>query len=369
MKVTRSIQTLGLALGLFVAQNGLFAESGLTRSTPEAQGVSSADVLRFVKAVDSEVDTMHSFMFVRNGHVIAEGWWSPESKDKPHILWSLTKSFTSTAVGLAQTGGKLSVDDKVLKYFPEIAPDKPPENLKAMRVSDLLTMSTGHNQAPRVRNSDVDWTKQFLAHPVTHKPGTHFRYNSAASYMLGAIVKKTTGDDLIDYLGPRLFEPLGIAKPKWDRSPQDMSIGGYGLYLRTEDIAKFGQLYLQKGKWKGKQLLPESWVKTATSKQVENSNGVISKNSDWLVGYGFQFWRCRHGVYRGDGKDGQFCIVMPQYNAVLAMTANNRDMQKQLTLTWDNLLPAFKDGSLPPDKKAHRKLKRALAKLKVKEAK
>ena len=198
------------ALGAGIAT----AEQSLPRSTPEAQGVDSAGILNFVKAADKELDSIHSFMLVRNGKVVAESWWAPETADKPHIMWSLTKSFTSTAVGLAQAEGKLSVSDKVLKYFPDTAPENPSEHLKAMTIHDLLTMSTGHEQPPRVRESDVDWTKQFLAHPVKKKPGTLFRYNTAASYMLGAIVKKTTGEDFADYLEPRLFKPLGIVKPK-----------------------------------------------------------------------------------------------------------------------------------------------------------
>ena len=365
MNLNRIVLSLGLMLAAAWGTDATAAESSLPRSTPEAQGVDSVGILNFVKAADKELDSIHSFMLVRNGKVVAESWWAPESADKPHIMWSLTKSFTSTAVGLAQAEGKLSIDDKVLKYFPETAPEKPSDNLKAMRIRDLLTMSVGHERQPRVRDSDVDWTKQFLAHPVKKKPGTFFRYNTPASYMLGAIVKKTTGEDLADYLEPRLFKPLGIRKPKWLTSPQGLSIGGYGLYVRTEDIAKFGQLYLQNGKWKGKQLLPENWVKEATSKQVDNSNGIISRNSDWLVGYGYQFWQCRHGVYRGDGKDGQFCIVMPQYNTVVAMTADNQDMQAQLNLVWEHILPALKDKPLPANKKAQRKLKRAVAKLKA----
>jgi len=365
MNVKHIVSSLGLIFAIAWRTGAAAAESSLSRSTPEAQGVDSTAILKFVKAADKELDTFHSFMFMRNGKVVAESWWAPESPDKPHIMWSLTKSFTSTAVGFAQAEGKLSVDDKVLKYFPDTAPMNPSQNLKSMRIRDLLTMTAGHDREPRVGGSNADWTKLFLAHPVKHKPGTFFRYNTAASYMLGAIVKKTTGEDLVDYLEPRLFKPLAIKKPKWETSPQGLSIGGYGLYLRTEDIAKFGQLYLQKGMWKGKQLIPENWVKEATSRQVDNSNGIVKPKTDWLVGYGYQFWQCRHGVYRGDGKDGQFCIVIPQYNAVVAMTADNRDMQAQLNLVWEHILPALKDKPLPANKKALKKLKRAAAKLKA----
>lgn len=211
-----------------------------------------------------------------------------------------------------------------------------------MTVKDLLTMSTGHEVEP-VAYDKSDWITPFLAAEVPHKPGTFFKYNTPATFMLSAIVQKVTGERVVDYLQPRLFTPLGIAAPKWDENPQGISIGGFGLYLKTEDIAKFGQLYLQRGIWEGKQLIPESWVAAATSKQVSNEN---QSNADWKQGYGFQFWRCRHNAYRGDGKDGQFCIVLPELDAVVVMTANTGDMQKQLNVVWDKLLPAFHDKVL-----------------------
>jgi hypothetical protein len=225
-----------------------------------------------------------------------------------------------------------------------------------MRVSDLLRMSTGQQSEPP-RTADQPWTKTFLAQPVPFKPGTHFLYNTSATYMLSAIVQKVTGKTVLDYLGPRLFEPLGIDHPTWEKSPQGISAGGYGLSIRTRDIASFGQLYLQKGKWQGKQLVPESWIEAATAR--ETSNGSNPK-SDWDQGYGYQFWRCRHGAYRGDGAFGQYCIVMPEQDAVLAITSGVKDMQAVLNLVWDKLLPAMKSAPLPADDAAREKLERTL---------
>ncbi|HEY2411543.1 MAG TPA: serine hydrolase, partial [Pirellulaceae bacterium] len=284
----------------------------LPRSSPEAEGVSSAGVLAFIEAADKGLDSLHSIMLVRHGKVVAEGWWAPYSPAAPHSLYSLSKSFTSTAVGMAIAEGKLKLDDDVLKFFPEDAPAEPSKNLQAMRVSDLLRMNTGHQTEPK-RVADQVWTKAFLAHEVPFKPGTHFLYNTSATYMLSAIVQKATGEKLIDYLRPRLFEPLGIENPTWESSPQGINTGGYGLSVRTEDIAKFGQLYLQKGTWHGKQLLPEEWVAKATARQTSNGS---NPKSDWDQGYGYQFWRCRHGAYRGDGAFGQFCVVLPEQDAV-----------------------------------------------------
>lgn len=356
---TKHITLAGVIL--FTAVHSAFAAQPLPRTTPEAQGVSSLVVREFAEAANRQVDTMHSFMLVRHGHVVAEGWWKPEAADKPHVMHSLSKSFNSTAVGLAVAEGKLSVDDPVLKFFPGDAPAEPPEKLKAMRVRDLLTMSTGHNTEPRF-TAETPWVKSFLAHPVEHKPGAHFLYNTAGSHMLSAIVRKVTGETVLDYLRPRLFGPLGIENPEWGSSPQGNTFGGWGLKICTGDIAKFGQLYLQKGKWNGKQLVPEAWVDQATAKQVSNGS---DPTKDWDQGYGFQFWRCRHGAYRGDGAFGQFCIVLPEQDAVIAITADTKDMQAELNVIWEKLLPAFHSAPLPENAEELAKLKQTLANLAV----
>jgi CubicO group peptidase (beta-lactamase class C family) len=341
------------------------AVRSLPRSTPEKEGIPSSAILAFVEAADQEIDTMNSFMLVRHGRVVAEGWWSPYDAKSPHMLFSLSKSFTSTAVGLAIADGKLSLDDEVLKFFPEDAPAEPSVNLKAMRVRDLLCMSTGH-QTEVTLGGRERWTKAFLAHAVPFKPGTHFLYNTPATYMLSAIVQKVTGMTVLDYLRPRLFDPLGIENPTWGASPQGISLGGYGLSIRTEDIARFGQLYLQKGVWNGQCLVPDSWIAMATTRQT--SNGSDPK-SDWDQGYGYQFWRCRHGMYRGDGAFGQYCIVMPEQDAVVAITSGVRNMQAVMNLVWEKLLPAMGDAPLPADDMAGKKLSQKLAGLAVQPAK
>ncbi|MHA3772210.1 serine hydrolase domain-containing protein [Verrucomicrobiota bacterium sgz303538] len=357
-KPTRVLVTCAL---LFAAVSSALSSDPLPRSTPEAQGVSSAAIRAYVEAADKQVDTMHSFMLVRHGQVVAEGWWKPEAADKPHVLHSLSKSFTSTAVGMAVAEGKMSIDDPVLKFFPEDAPVDPSPKLQAMRVRDLLTMSTGHEVEAKFTPNEP-WVRTFLAHPVPHKPGTHFQYNTPATHMLSAIVKKVTGETVLDYLKPRLFEPLGIDDPEWGSSTQGNTFGGWGLKIRTEDIAKFGQLYLQKGQWKGRQLVPKEWVEQATAKQVSNGS---DPTKDWDQGYGFQFWRCRFGAYRGDGAHGQFCVVLPEQDAVVAITANTRDMQAELNLVWQYLLPAFHHMPLPENPEEQNKLKQTFANLAV----
>lgn len=360
------------ALAASIAVCGPFciaaAPVSLPRSTPESQGVSSSEVLGFVEKADKTIDAMHSLIVVRHGHVVAEGWWAPYDAASRHSLYSLSKSFTSTAIGLAVAEGKLSVDDRVLTFFPEDAPASPSDNLKAMRISDLLRMSTGHQAEPFLGPllpesktaspaSAPTWTKTFLAQPVPNKPGTHFLYNTPATYMLSAIVQKTMGMTVLDYLKPRLFDPLGIEEPTWGTSPQGISLGGYGLSVRTEDIAKFGQLYLQKGTWQGAQLIPAAWIEAATARQTSNGS---NPKSDWEQGYGYQFWRCRNGAFRGDGAFGQYCIVLPEQDAVIAITSSVKDMQVVLNLVWDQLLPALKPAPLTADPKSSETLERTL---------
>jgi len=349
---------------LAVFSNGICAGGDLPRCSPEQQGVSSAGVQAFIEAADKNIDSLHSFMLLRHGHVLAEGWWAPYDAQSRHSLYSLSKSFTSTAVGLAVAEGKLSVDDQVLKFFPQDAPAQPSANLKSMRVSDLLRMSTGHQSEP-ARTVAEPWVKTFLAHPVVFKPGTHFLYNTSGTYMLSAIVQKATGQTVLDYLQPRLFKPLGIDNPTWETSPQGISAGGFGLSVRTEDIARFGQLYLQKGRWQGKQFLPQAWVEAATARQTSNGS---DPNSDWSQGYGYQFWRCRHGAYRGDGAFGQYCIVLPDQDAVIAITSGVGNMQAVLNLVWDKLLPAMKPQALPADAAASDKLRQRLKGLTIRPA-
>ena len=366
---TRSVRWASAALVLMLIGSARAVPAPLPRSTAEEQGVSSKAIRDYIEAADRQVNTMHSFMLVRHGHVVAEAWWKPEAADKPHVLWSLSKSFNSTAVGLAIEEGKLSFDDPVLKFFPDEAPAEPSDNLKAMTVRNLLTMTCGHDTEPK-RAGGAPSVKAFLAHPVPHKPGTHFLYNTMGSYVLSGIVTKVTGQTELEFLKPRLFEPLGIADPQWDASPEGYSLGGYGLKLRTEDIAKFGQLYLQKGMWNGRQLIPQKWVEQATSKQVPNDQENHAKmGGDWRQGYGFQFWRCTHNAYRGDGANGQFCIVIPDKAAVIAITAQAGDMQAELNIVWDKLYPGFGDQTLPEDPAVQERVKEVIAHLEAHPAK
>jgi CubicO group peptidase (beta-lactamase class C family) len=341
----------------------MIQDNPLPRSAQEAQGIPSSAILAFVRAAEDELDALHSLMLVRHGHVVAEGWWEPYAPEHPHMLFSLSKSFTSTAVGLAVAEGRLSVDDPVLAFFPEDAPAEISDNLAAMRVRHLLSMVTGHAEDTTMflrQSADGNWVRAFLARPVEHQPGRHFLYNTGASYVLSAIVQKLTSMTLLEYLQPRLFEPLGIEGPTWETCPRGINTGGFGLSVKTQDIARFGQLYLQEGAWQGQQILPAAWVREATTRQVDNAP---SDTPEWEQGYGYQFWRCRHNVYRGDGAFGQFCIVMPDQDAVLAITSGVGNMQAVLNRVWEHLLPAMGPTALPPDSTGQEALQLKLSSL------
>lgn len=318
-------------------------DTAATIYSPESQGISSQGLIDFFEAVGKSELEFHSIMISRNGKLVTEGWWKPFRKEYVHTLYSLSKSFTSTAIGMLYDAGRLAVDDKVVSFFPDKLPAKVSDNLAAMRVYDLLTMHTGHEDDTMgfLRRGDGDdWVKTFLHLDVPRQPGSHFLYNTGASYMLSAIVQQLSGENLMQFLKPRLFDPLGITGADWEEDPHGINVGGYGLRIRTQDILNFGQLYLQQGQWNGKQLLSREWVAEATKKQVNSQDN----DSDWGQGYGYQFWRCKPGCYRGDGAFGQYCIVVPEKNAVIAITSESHDMGASMQLVWDHILPAMHDA-------------------------
>jgi hypothetical protein len=252
----------------------------------------------------------------------------------------------------------------VISFFPNDLPPTVSENPAKLTVKDLLSMSVGQEKEPAVRDED-NWVKAFLATPIKFTPGSVFLYNSIATYMCSAIVQKVTGQKIVDYLKPRLFDPLGIEGADWEEDSQGINTGGWGLRVRTEDLAKFGQLYLQKGVWNGKQIIPKAWVEEATSFKIQQPAPAKptrpNEQNDWLQGYCYQFWRCRHNAYRGDGAFGQYTIVMPDQDAVIAIMSETSDMQGILDLVWEHLLPAMKAQALPINAAGSKALKQRMA--------
>jgi CubicO group peptidase (beta-lactamase class C family) len=293
---------------------------------------------------------VHGFVLLRGGRTVAEGAWRPYELGRPQTLYSLSKSFTSTAVGIAVGDGLLTVDDLVEDLLPA---GEQRVDLRGMRVRHLLTMTTGHEVESGLgmaADPDGDWVRGFLRHPVVHEPGTRFLYNSGATYALGAILERLTGEALLDYLRPRLFEPLGFGPVTTQTCPRGRATAGWGMTMRIRDLATFGQLYLQRGRWKDRQLVPAEWVDAATGSQVPTADPTGAQESpDWQQGYGYQFWRCRHGGYRADGAFGQFVIVVPRLDQVLAITAAATDTQAVLDAVWAHLLEPVEPVAAAPE--------------------
>jgi CubicO group peptidase (beta-lactamase class C family) len=341
----------------------------LPRSTPEQEGISSKGIIDFINAIDTGKTEIHSFMFIRHGKVVAEGWWNPYGPDLKHIMYSASKTFTATGIGLAVAENRLKLTDKVISFFPASLPDTISDYMKIMTVKDLLMMATGIAVEPRLGGDD-EWVRSFLSQSPSAKPGTVFKYYNTATFMLSAIVQQVTGETLFNYLQPRIFKPLEIKGIDWDLNPQGINLGLMGLRLKTEDMGKFGQLLLQKGNWNGKQLVSEEWVKEATAFKIKSEGGTgntPAELNDWVQGYCYQMWRGRNNSVRLDGMAGQFVILLPDKDAIVVLTANAANTQKELDLVWNYLFPAIKDNKpLTADPVANAELRKKLTSLSIK---
>ncbi|WP_420362113.1 serine hydrolase [Curtobacterium aetherium] len=320
------------------------------RSSPSALGIDAAGVDRLVTALEqTPLVEPHSLVVLRHGTVAAEGWWAPFTPDRPHLLYSLSKSFTAAAVGIAVRAGLVDLDATVISHFPELDAEVTDARTRRMRVRHLLAMASGHRTETIDRAEAIDPTntvRGFLLLPPDEEPGSVFAYNQPCTYTLGEIVRRVSGGSLLEFLRPRLFAPLGIDDFTWRRDDSGAELGYSGGYTTTDAIAALGQLYLQRGVWDGERILDEDWVEQATSVQVANPDEA---NPDWAQGYGFQFWMARHG-FRGDGAYGQFCVVLPEHDVVVAVTGQSLDMQAVLDAVWAHLLPAVgRDGSADAD--------------------
>lgn len=344
-RMIRVVCSVLLGVSVFMSCNRVTPPSsgkgdGLPRSTPEAQGVATEGIVRFLEAIEDKDLEIHSFMMLRHGKVISEAWWYPYKRDVTHIMHSMSKTATSTAIGFAVQENLLSVDDKVISFFPDDLPAEISPELEKLTVKHLLTMAVGMDKLPVLTRDEPNWARTILATPIKYEPGTRFHYDSNASYMLSAILEKVTGETTMAYLTPRFFEPLGIRDIQWESTPDGVTLGGGGLRLKTADMAKIGQFYLQKGKWNGQQLLPESWIEEATTAQIyqrPDRSPEANANDEGAQGYGYQLWICTHDAYRADGARGQLIVVIPEKEAVIVTTANVTNIHTLLELMWENL--------------------------------
>lgn len=320
--------------------------------TPKEVGVDPRDVLDFLDRIGERNIHLHSFMMLKEDKVFAQGSYAPCKKEDLHMLFSMSKSFTSTAVGFAVQEGRLKLTDRAVDFFREELAgrkEKVSPNMKKVTVRHLLTMNTGQTDPEDGLFEDfqTDWCVSFLTSPVEKEPGSWFLYNTRATYMLSAILEKVTGEKLIDYLKPRLFEPLGFSENIWwERSPQGVCTGGFGLNISVEDLAKFGIFVKNRGFYGGKQLLSPEWFEEATRRWSDTSNGWEGESA---YGYGYQFWMCHiPGVYRGDGAFGQYCVIMPKEDMLFVTTAGELDMQKILDAFWETVYAKQRADDVSP---------------------
>ena len=355
------------------------------RSTPEAEGVDSHTLKTLLEYLKNPEMGIHSFMAVRHGKVISEAYWTPYAPEKPHTLFSTSKTFTGLAVGFAVQDGLLSLEDHVVDFFPERLPSKPGGNMQKMKVKHLLTMSTGFAKDPHdfpwPRPDDVngtgphcchqgielpliDWVRNFFDHYVAYEPGTEFVYCTHATYMLSAIVQKVTGRTVSDYMNEKLFEPLGIGHPFWEEGPDGITVGGWGLMLTTEQMAVVGQFMLNEGQWKGRQLLSKEWIQDATRAHLDMKH----LDEPHMAGYGYQIWVDeREGSFMFRGAFGQMIVVVPGKDLVLSWTsgAGGKAREDMMEVLWDVFISKIGEGDVPDDVERVKELRAVEASMQI----
>lgn len=334
----------------------------MPRSAPSAQSVDAAHVIAFLDTVRDRGIGLHSVALARHGHVVARGWWEPYSADRVHLLYSVSKSLTATAIGFLVQEGRLRLDDPIVAHLPEPGRGYH-ERWERVTVRHCLSMTVGHDVDPWERMKELiagpeggaDWVQLALQIAPEHEPGTTFTYNQVATYLLSAAVTQLTGERVVDVLRHRLFDPIGIGDVWWHTDPSGRDLGFTGAHLTTDDLLAFAQFCLDRGRWRGLRLLGEAWFEEAT-RPFGPRNRVPDVKPDWDRGYGYSFWGASHG-YRADGAFGQFAIVLPEQDAVVAITAEHAMMQDILDAVWEHLLPALGGGgSAAADEELARRL-------------
>ena len=310
-----------------------------TTSKPESVHVPSEAIEQAIREIrETHNLDLHSFLMLRKGQLIWEAYFHEGIKDHLHVLHSVSKSFTSTAIGIAQMEGLLSIEDSLYGFFPEYQHLCNSQWKKELTLKHLLTMSSGFENRERELMYcllEGNLTEAALTMPVIHAPGTHFDYYTVGSFLLSAAFHKVYPEGVHSYLRRKLFDPLGVGASQWNVDNDGITLGGTGLFLTSYDLARFGQCLLQEGVWKGKQLLPSNWVRTAGSKQIDNSH---NGGANWTCGYGYQFWMNAFGGFRADGMKGQFVIVHPETEVVIVMTSNLDNMEVPLNAVANHII-------------------------------
>ncbi len=310
-------------------------------SSPEEAGVSSKIIGKFLEKIEETKTDIHSFMVIRHGKVAAECFRAPFTAERPHTMYSISKTVTATAIGIAMEEGLLSLEEKVRDIFPDYTTGISDENLDKLLIKHLITMTSGKDPSVFADKTRGSWISYFFSAPWYNEPGKEFKYINENIYMLSVIIKRKTGLCVRDFLRERLFEPLGIDYPFWETDSYGNEAGGWGLYLKTEDLAKIMLLYANKGVFEGKRIFSEKWAELASSALADTSEEF---DSDATAGYGCCLWRCKAvNGYRADGMFSQFGIVFEDYDAVLAVTSSVAESQKCRDLLWEFFPKAFDD--------------------------
>jgi CubicO group peptidase (beta-lactamase class C family) len=326
------------------------------RVAPGSVGIASGAIQKYLDHLDRANVEMHGLMILRHGKVAAQGWWQPYGPGIRHSAWSMTKSYVSTAVGLAFDDGLLDPSEPILKYFPEFAPTVGNERLSSLTIHHLLSMSCG--MEPGFGRGMTDWIRDFFECPIANEPGSVFYYNNSASSILAALVKRVTGKDFTVYLQEKLLDDIGVGRDEISciRLPDGSLFGAAGLFSTTEANARLGQLYLQKGKWNGRQLLSEEWIAKAASKQIDvtpppgspEQPEIKDRFKHAAAGYGYQLWMCDYpGSFRFDGAMGQYVVVVPSLDLVVAVHESSMNSSEgpmcAVNAVFEDLLPGIQD--------------------------
>ncbi len=322
--------------------------------TPEEAGIPSAAVERFLDRLEKEELCMHGFLLQRDGETLAEGYWAPFSKKRPHRMYSVSKSMTSLAVGLLEAEGRLRLEDRICDYFPDKLPEDPAPELTLMTIRDMLRMATCHEKTTYKQAADADWTRTFFTVKPGHRSGAVFSYDTSATHTLGALVERLNGRSLLDFLRERLFSRLGMnGEMRWLKDPVGVCQGGSGLVMTLEDLARAAAFCLAGGK--GTAL--EGYLHQATALQIETP---LRGPSEERHGYGYQFWRVREGGFAMYGMGGQLAVCLPQKRLVLCTTADTQldpnGVQKIYDAFFTEIYP-FAGKALAPDETAVRRLR------------
>ena len=341
---------------------------GVECAAPESVGVSSSTLVRFIDELEKHKwpdNEYQSFVVMKDGKIIAEAYRAPYKADMPRFVASITKGFTGIAIGFAVQEKLVSLDERLVDIFPDHLPDPLPKNAEKVTVRHLLTMQTGQDRcAAGAMSKDKDHVRGFFMEPFVFEPGTSFRYNSGASNMLSQIITQRTGMSMCDYLTPRLFEPLEFGIPEWSADDNGVNFGGWGIAVTPRQMALLGQFCVQKGMWNGRQLLNRQWFDDMTANPAPTMDRHIA-DADWNYGYGLHVWLTHvNGVTRFDGSGGQYIIMMPEDNAVLAVTGCVSSFTPLMNILWDYLYPGLHGDRVPEVPDAANVLKKRLAEFK-----